>query len=302
MRNNETPPREIIIDTDIGDDIDDVLALAVATASPELKLRGVTTVFANAPRRAALARYVLRECGSDAPVVAGCSKPLLQPYPMELRSQFGVLDDDTWNDTKHAVDFLIDAAQVDDEPLPLQAQITIIPIGALTNIGIAIAKQPEIVSRMRVHLMGGRWQQTESGKLQNEWNIHCDPEAAAMVFASGIELSMVGLDVTTRCQLFEENLRELATASTRRAKIVSRLTDLWRADNDGALPTLHDPLAVLSVFDDCVQWENKRIEIGTCGQERGVTKVVDGPPNARVAVDVDEKRAVELFMQRAISC
>ena len=112
---------------------------------------------------------------------------------------------------------------------------------------------------------------------------------------------MVGLDVTMRCQLSKDNLRELAAASTRRAKIVSRMTDLWRADTDGALPTLHDPLAVLSLFDDCVQWENKRIEIGLCGEERAVTKVVDGEPNARVAVDVDEKRAVELFMQRALS-
>lgn len=301
MNSENSRPREVIIDTDIGDDIDDVLALAVATASPELKLRGVTTVMANAPRRAALAQYVLRECGSGAPVVAGCSKPLLQIYPLKLRSQFDVLDDDTWDDTKHAVDFLIDAARVDDEPLPQQEQITLIPIGALTNIAIAIAKQPEIVARLRVHLMGGRWLQTEPGKLQDEWNIHCDPEAAAMVFASGIELSMVGLDVTMRCQLSEENLRELAAASTRRAKVVARMTDLWRADNENHLPTLHDPLAVLSVFDDCVQWENKCIEIGLCGEERGVTKVVDGPPNARVAVDVDEKRAAELFMQRAMS-
>ena len=301
MQPSENLPRDIIIDTDIGDDVDDVLALAVATASPELNLRGVTTVMANAPRRAALTRYVLRECDSDAPVVAGCSKPLLQTYPLKLRSQFSVLEDDTWDDTEHAVDFLIDAAQVDDEPLPPKKQITIIPIGALTNVAIAIAKAPGLVARMRVHLMGGRWLQTEPGKLQSEWNIECDPEAAAMVFSSGIEISMVGLDVTVRCQLSEDNLRELAAASTRRARIVSRMTDLWRADNDNHLPTLHDPLAVLSLFDDCVQWENKRIEIGLCGEERAVTKVVEGESNARVAVDVDEKRAVELFMQRALS-
>lgn len=301
MNESTKKPREIIIDTDIGDDVDDVLALAVATSSPELKLRGVTTVMANAPRRAALARHVLRECGSDVEVIAGCSKALLQPYPLPLRSQFSVLQDDTWNDTRHAVDFLIQAARVDEEPQETENQITVVPIGAMTNVAIAIAREPEIVPRVRVHLMGGRWQQNESGKLLNEWNIVCDPEAAAIVFNSGIEISMVGLDVTLRCKLSEENMRELASASTRRAKIVSQMTALWRADSGNALPTLHDPLAVLSIFSDCVQWEEKCIEIGLCGEERGVTKVTDGAPNTRVAVDVDEKRAIELFMQRAMS-
>jgi purine nucleosidase len=301
MKTDNNKLRDIIIDTDIGDDIDDVLALAVATSSPEVNLLGVTTVMANAPRRAALAQHVLRTCGNNTRVVAGCSKALLQPYPQPLASQFSVLEDDTWNDMRHAVDFLIQAARVDEEPKKLEDQITLVPIGALTNVGIAIVREPDIVARLRVHLMGGRWNLLEGEGPQAEWNIFCDPEAAAIVFNSGIELSMVGLDVTMRCVLSEENLREIARASTRRAQLVSHLTTLYRGDNNNKLPVLHDPLAVLSIFSDCVQWENKRIEIGLCGDERGVTKVVEGEPNTRVAVDVDERRAVDLFMQRALS-
>jgi len=289
-------PQSIILDTDIGDDIDDALALAVALNSPELELRGVTTVFVNAPRRALLARHVLRVFERDnVPVYAGCSKPLLQPFAPQLGSQFAVLEQDTLDQpTPHAVEFMVGAVDLEAEPDPKDL-LTLVPVGPLTNVALALAREPELIPRCRIVLMGGQWQ----GKVA-EWNIKCDPEAAAMVFNSGVEIDMVGLDVTTRCRLDESHIARFAERGTARSKLLAELIGLWQGAAKHRV-TLHDPLTLLTLFDDCVEFEDKRIEVGLCGEERGKTLVVDGAPNARVAVDVDSERAIELFMERALA-
>ena len=287
--------QKIILDTDIGDDIDDALALAVALNSPELKLCGVTTVFRNAPRRAVLARHLLQTFGHEKiPVVAGCSKPLLQTFDPQLGTQFAVLQDDVWDETAHAVDFIIKAARVDDEPDP-ENLLTLVPIGPLTNIAVALAREPELIPRVRIVLMGGQWSQPGA-----EWNIVCDPEAAAIVFNSGAEISMVGLDVTMRCCLEPAHIETIAQKGGAQSKLLSQLIRLWQGDA-GHAPVLHDPLALLTLFDDSVKFEDKRIEVVLCGAERGRTMVVEGEANARVAVDVDAPRAVEAFMSRVLA-
>jgi purine nucleosidase len=287
-------PQNIILDTDIGDNIDDALALALAANSPELHLLGVTTVFRNAPRRAALARYVLDEWGQTSTrVVAGVSKPLLQAYDFELGTQFQILQDDVWDDTTHAVDFLIEQAHVKDEP-DTDNPLTVVCIGPLTNIAVALVREPELIPRIRLVLMGGCWSRAEA-----ETNMRSDPEAAAIVFSSGVEISMIGLDVTRRCQLSQAHLQQIAAASTRGAQRLHQLIELWR-EGTSRTPVLNDPLAVLSLFDNCITWEDKCIEVALCGEQRGCTLSSDGEPNARVAVDVDAPRAVELCMARLL--
>lgn len=286
----------IILDTDIGDDIDDALALAVALNSPELELRGVTTVFRNAPRRALLAQEMLRVFKrSDVPVLAGCSKPLLQPFDPQLGAQFAVLERDTLEQpTQHAVDFIVQSVDIAAEPDP-ENLLTLVPIGPLTNIALALAREPELIPRCRIVLMGGQWRGETA-----EWNIRCDPEAAAMVFNSGAEIHMVGLDVTTRCRLDQSHIAQFAEQDTARGKLLAELIRLWQNEIKHRV-TLHDPLTLLTLFDDCVTFEEKRIEIDLCGNERGKTIVAKGEPNARVAVDVDVDRAIELFMERALA-
>src|SRR4028118_526414 len=282
--------RNIILDTDIGDNIDDALALALAVNSPELHLLGVTTVFRNAPRRATLARYILDELGhTSTRVVAGISKPLLQRYDFQLGTQFQILEDDVWDDTAHAVDFLIEQARVEEEPDP-DNLLTVVCIGPLTNVAVALVREPDLIPRIRLILMGGCWSRAEA-----ETNIRSDPEAAAIVFNSGVEISMVGLDVTRRCELSPTHLRQISAASTRSVRLLQQLIDLWQ-DGTTRTPVLNDPLAVLSLFDDCITWEDKCIEVVLCGEQRGCTLVGDGEPNARVAVDVDTERAVELCL------
>jgi inosine-uridine nucleoside N-ribohydrolase len=294
-------PIPIVLDTDIGDDIDDALALAVILNSPEFDLRGVTTVFRNAPRRVALVRKMLEVWErSDVPVAAGCSKPLLEPFDARLGTQFEILDgsESTLSDG-HGVDFLVEALEQSDE----SEKLVLAPIGPLTNIALAFARATELAAKSEVVLMGGYWNKGTPGHYP-EWNIRCDPEAAEMVFCSGANIKMVGLDVTLRCQLEAKHVQQIASHSSQRAALLSRLITLW-TQGYGKPPILHDPLAVLAIIDECVTFEPMRIGVELCaensgGIERGVTKVLSGEPNALVAVDVDVPRAIELFMARVL--
>lgn len=290
----------LILDTDIGDDIDDALALAVILNSPELDLRGVTTVFRNAPRRVVLTRELLKTYQrEEVPVFAGCSKPLLQNFEARLGSQFEILKETALETpTPHAIDFLISESGADKDEAP-ETPLTIGPIGPLTNVALALAREPQMVSSSRLVLMGGMWN-CDSPDYKAEWNIACDPEAAAMVFNSGIEISMIGLDVTSRCRLETKHLEKIKAHDSAQAGVLSRLIELWMRESKHA-PILHDPLAVLTLLDDCVQFEEKKIEVALCGKERGQTQVVPGTANACVAVNVDAPRAIELFMERILA-
>lgn len=288
-------PLPIILDTDIGDDIDDALALAVILNSPELELRGVTTVFRDAHRRALLTEYLLDVWDrGDVPIAVGASKPLLQPFDPRLGNQFEILDrfDEMEASLEQATDFLwrtLDKAK---------EKITIVPIGPLTNIALLLARDPALALRCRIVLMGGMWNH-EDHDFRAEWNIVCDPEAAAIVFNSGADIAMIGLDVTLRCVMSQQQVKEFAAHDSPRVQVLSKLIELWMRQTQ-VPPTLHDPLAVLSLFSDCVRFEERRVEVQLCGEERGATRVVEGAPNARVAVDVDVERALQLFMERVL--
>ena len=286
----------IILDTDIGDDIDDALALTVALNSPELNFLGVTTVFRDAPRRALLAREVLRLLNrEEVPVIAGCSEPLLPdwenfPDGQKLGRQFEALDSNLkWDDARHAVDFIIETAR---DFAARGETLTLVPIGALTSIALAFHLAPDIVSKCRIVMMGGKW-----GDDFPEWNILCDPEAAAMVFRSGADLTMVGLDVTTQCVLSKEQEQMFHDSPNAHARFLGKLIQLW-----GHPVMLHDPLTVLTLFTDVVKFAPKQLEIGLHGEKiRARTIEVEGEPNVAAAVEVDVERAKQLFLERVLA-
>jgi inosine-uridine nucleoside N-ribohydrolase len=279
-------PIPLVLDTDVGDDIDDALALALILRSPALELRGVTTVFRNAPRRALLTREVLRDFNrSDVPLASGISKPLLEPFDPRLGAQMQVLESDTWETPPpHGVDFLVALAQ-HDEPEPL----VIAPIGPLTNIAAAIVREPDLIHKTRLVVMGG-WLQDPQ---YPEWNIRCDPEAAAIVFESGIAIDMIGLDVTLKCKLSPEQVARVGGVHP----FLGRLMKAWTDETRGLI-TLHDPLAILTMMSDVVQFEPRCVRVGLCAKERGHTIESDGEPNCRVAISVEAERAVNEFLDR----
>jgi inosine-uridine nucleoside N-ribohydrolase len=130
-------------------------------------------------------------------------------------------------------------------------------------------------------------------------NIRSDPEAAAIVFNSGVEISMVGFDITRRCELSPSHLQQIGAASTRSTQLLQQLIELWQ-DGTRRMPVLNDPLAIMAIFDDCITWEDKCIEVALCGEQRGCTLVSNSELNARVAVDVDATRAIELCLARLL--
>lgn len=192
--------QRLIIDTDPGQD--DALALLVALGSPELELIGVTTVAGNVPvaQTADNARRILELAGrGDVPVYAGAQRPLLRP-PRPVPEIHGNTGIDGWNwapaqrpaEPGHAVDWLVETLL--REPVRSVSLITLAP---LTNIALALRRAPEIAARLkRLVFMGGGYFEGGNMTPAAEYNILVDPEAAAIVLASGIDLTAVPIDCT----------------------------------------------------------------------------------------------------------
>jgi inosine-uridine nucleoside N-ribohydrolase len=298
-------PEPILLDCDPGHD--DAIALLLALASPELELRGVTTVAGNQTleKTTANAIRVLDFAGrNDVPVARGADRPLLRA-PFVAAYVHG----DTGLDgpdlpppqrepiAQHAVDFLNEHVE----------GATLVPIGPLTNVALLLAQHPRAKPK-RIVLMGGA---IGLGNVTPaaEFNIWADPEAAARVFASGIELTMIGLDVTHQALLMNEDAEHLR-ASGRTGKMVAELYDFFHrfhADiyGFGGSP-IHDAVALAYVFrPDLVETKHCQVAV-ECDSEltRGRT-VVDlwnrtgkAVPNAHVGVGVDARGFIELLLER----
>jgi len=291
----------VIIDTDIGDDIDDALALALALNSPELDLVGITTVFRNTTLRAKLAKKLLEVFDrSDIPVFKGIEKPIVNDWDRSLiPPQVEAVKEDIIVDEKtNAVDFIIEKVMNSDE------HITLITIGPLTNIATAIIKEPRLKDKTEIYMMGGMYSQAFP-----EWNIYCDPEAARVLFDSGIHITMIGLDVTLKCKLDRNSLDKIYRFESKKTRFLTELIKIWQEGNGSRYPILHDPLAVAS-FIRCefVRKENMHIKVETRGEfTRGVTVVTDSPygdrkrdSNVDVCIDVDSKGFIEFFLDRIL--
>ena len=290
---------KIILDTDIGDDIDDALALAFAVMSGKIDLLGVTTVFKNAVQRAELACCLLETLDrTDIPVYAGIGKTLLQSIPdweqvaaghrprqMEvLKKQQPSIQPKP----EHAVDFIIDTVMASD------GDITLVPIGPFTNIAAAFILEPRLAQKTKICMMGGATDQ-----VRPEWNALCDPEATRVVFGTGVPITMVGLDVTTKCVMCYDQVKAVGAVDRPINQICFELIHLWGGDNPEPRPTLHDPLAIATLIDPTLcETRDMRIEVETRGDRlRGSTVPIAGEPNTSVCVSVDAARFMDYFVK-----
>lgn len=290
----EQTKTKILIDTDIGGDVDDALALALALNSPELEIVGITNVYLANEWRANVTRNMLRVYGrEDIPVCTGAEKPLIgwwdeSRIPNSSRD-FGQI---AGSPLPPACDFIVQTAERYED-------LTVVAIGPLTNVALAIAKAPYIIPRLRIVMMGG-----QIGQAHPEWNIVCDPEAARIVFESGADIRMVGLDVTNRCRFTREDVDYIKGIGNPRTDLLGEMMEMFIA-NFGFLPVLHDPLAMsVLLWDDLVTFADKKILIETGGQyTRGLTIDCDWgegvPARAAVAVRVEEfkKRLMERLVK-----
>jgi inosine-uridine nucleoside N-ribohydrolase len=297
-------PERILIDCDPGHD--DAIALLLALASPEVELLGVTTVAGNQTleKTTANAIRVLDFVGrDDISIAAGADRPLLrEPFVAAyVHGQTGLDGPELPPPQReplaqHAVDFLAERV----------SGATLVAVGPLTNVALLLALHP-VARPERMVVMGG------SIGLGNvtpaaEFNIWADPEAAARVFTSGIDLTMIGLDVTHEALLMTDDAERLRR-SGRTGRMVAELYDFFHrfhADTYGfGGSPIHDAVALAHVFrPDLVQTEHRHVAI-ECASElsRGRTVVdlwqrTDAQPNAHVAVGIDGRAFIELLLER----
>lgn len=284
----------IILDTDIGTDVDDAFALALILASPELDLRGVTTVGRDPRTRARIVCRFLAAAGRrEIPVAAGAT-----PQPdeeIEKQGRYAHAADEPSRASEpvkeNAVEFLYQQLQA------RRGELTLLAIGPLTNIARLLREHADCKPWIkRIVMMGGSVRAGYNGKApaEPEWNIKCDIAAAKIVFASGVPLVVAPLDATTMLKLEEPLRRRLFQAETPLTHQVQALYRLWGA----ATPTLYDPAAVMLCFDErfCTM-EDLRLAV----DDKGMTRIVKGTANARVATAIRGEDFLKWYVDRVAS-
>lgn len=307
--------QKIIIDTDPGQD--DAVAILLALASPELELLGLTVVAGNVPLERTLHNALtVCELGGrpDLPVHAGCDRPLKGALVTaeHVHGASGLdgieLPAPTMQPAPgHAVDFLIETLR--REPV---GSVTLVAIGPLTNLATAFERAPDIIPRLRrIVLMGGAWSELGNVTPAAEFNIHVDPEAAALVFGSGAEIVVLPLDATHRALTsrdWTEAMRETGPVGRAVASWTSFYERFDRTKYGAEGAPLHDPCAVAwLIAPDLFSGRRVNVEIETEGRlTRGMTVVdwwgVTGrPPNALFIREVDRDGLFRLLSTRIAS-
>jgi purine nucleosidase len=284
-----------ILDTDIGDDIDDAFALALALRSPELKILGITTAFADTELRARLVDRFLAAVGrTDIPVAAGVPTPHDNVFTQAAYARQQV-------ERKHpdGVAFLLE--QIRAHP----GEVTLIAIGPLVNVGEAIKRDPATFRKLkRVVMMGGSvyrgYGDAKPGEQprppEAEWNIARDPAGAKALLGSGVPIFMMPLDSTQIHLLTPEREKIFAFGSP----LTDQLTLLYHqwvagTDNHTPSPTLFDPVAVAyAIRRDLCPATPLRLEV----DDKGFTRPVPGEPNAQVCLKSDEQGFMDLLLDR----
>jgi inosine-uridine nucleoside N-ribohydrolase len=234
----------VLLDTDIGNDIDDTVCLDYLLRKPGCELLGVTTVTAASIERAKLASVLCRHAGRDVPIVAGAERPLtgepLQEPPISSPAGW---PHDTSFDTD-AVPFLSRVIRAHPH------QVTLLAIGALTNVAQLLITDPAVAPLLKsLILMGGRY--FSPGQ---EWNIRNDPAAAAIVFGAGLpHLRAVGLDVTDQVKMSAEEFRSSFTGP------VLDFSGPWLERKSRVY--FHDPLAATTIFSNTCGYRKGRVTL-----------------------------------------
>jgi purine nucleosidase len=305
-------PHRILLDCDPGQD--DAIAILLAVASAEIEIAAITTVAGNVglPLTTRNALRVLALAGrKDIPVYAGCARPILRPLETAeyVHGKSGLdgaaLPEPTTEVAAgHAVDVIVD--EIMRQPA---GAVTLCPIGPLTNVALAIVKQPEIVPRLKeVVLMGGAM---ELGNVTAaaEFNIFVDPHAARVVFESGVPIVMLGLDVTHKALVTDERLTQIKAIGTPVATACAGLLDFFnRYDKEryhvpGA--PLHDPCVIAYLLaPELFSGRHINVEIETQSPlTLGMTvadwwRVTDRAPNAMFIGGVDREGFYGLLSER----
>ncbi|MEO0501872.1 MAG: nucleoside hydrolase [Pseudomonadota bacterium] len=308
------PPRKIIIDTDPGQD--DAVAILLALASPdEIEVLGITAVAGNVPLDLT-SRNALIVCElagkTDVPVYAGCDRPLGRALVTaeHVHGKTGLdgpdLPDPTMTLTDgHAVDFIIETLRTE-----APGTVTLCPLGPLTNIATALQRAPEIAERVQqIVLMGGAYFEVGNITPTAEFNVYVDPEAADIVFKSGIDIVVMPLDVTHKALVTKPRNDAFRALGTPAGVAVAQMTDFFeRFDKEkygSAGAPLHDPcVTAYLIRPDLFTGRHVNVEIETASPlTLGMTVadwwgVTDRAPNATFMGVIDADGFFALLTDR----
>lgn len=307
-------PRKIIIDTDPGQD--DAVAILLALASPvEIDVLGVVAVAGNVPLPLTEknTRIICELAGRpDIPVFAGCDAPMARKLVTaeHVHGKTGLdgpqLPEPTMPlQAQHGVDYIIETLRT--EP---PSTVTLVPIGPLTNIGVAFKRAPDIIERVQeIVLMGGAYFEVGNITPAAEFNIYVDPEAADIVFKSGATITVMPLDVTHKALTSAKWIADIKALDTDVGRMVASWTDFFerfdieKYGSQGA--PLHDPCTIAYLINsDLFQGRHINVAIETHSDlTLGMTvadwwRVTDRPANAMFMGSVDDKGFFDLLTER----
>ncbi len=310
---SNTRPLPIIIDTDPGQD--DAIAILLALASPELELLGITTVAGNVPLALTSrnARMVCELAGRpDVPVYAGADRPLLKPLVTaeHVHGKTG-LDGALLPEPRmplasgHAVDFIIETLMQGDS-----GTVTLCPLGPLSNIALALAREPRIAARIRrIVLMGGGCFEGGNITPAAEFNLFVDPQAADLVFRSGVPITMAPLDVTHQALTSPARIAALRALGTRVGEAAAgwlefaERFDVQKYGHQGG--PLHDPCVIAWLLrPQLFSGRDCHVAIETASPLTQGMSVIDWwgvtgqPANAHVLGGVDAEGLYALITER----
>ncbi|MBM4049554.1 MAG: nucleoside hydrolase, partial [Planctomycetes bacterium] len=283
-------PTKVILDTDIGSDIDDAVCLAYLLAQPECELLGITTVTGEADKRAMMASALCKVAGKSVPIFPGVEKPLLIQLKQRQAPQAAALGKwphDTAFPRGEAIEFLRRAIR--QHP----GEITLLTIGPMTNAALLFAVDAEIPSLLKaLVIMGGVFTDRLPGVGPLEWNALCDPHATAIAYQAACKVHRsIGLDVTMKVQMNAAEVRQ-RFAAKKLLQPVGDFAEVWFQKRDKL--TFHDPLAATTIFDDRIcAFERGTVDVDLANPKLlGRTVWTPAGPDARheVALQVDKQR------------
>jgi purine nucleosidase len=304
--------KRVILDTDPG--IDDALAILLALASPEIELEAVTVAIGNcsAAQGALNALKVLQLAGAThIPVAQGAELPLIQP-PLTAPETHGntglgyahLPPPRRRADDRHAVDLLIERI------MAAPGEITLVAVAPLTNLALAIRREPRLVQAVReVIIMGGAIRHQGNTTPLAEFNVYVDPHAAYIVYHAGLPITLVPLDVTYQCILTQADVERLLALNSPLTRFIAEATRFYMEFHDEYQGisgcAINDPLALALAFaPELVEYTELYVTVDLQSPVSLGKTIADfyqawqKPANMRVALEVQARRFIELFLER----
>ena len=273
--------KKVLLDTDIGSDIDDAVCLAYLLCNPECKLEGITTVSGQPLERAMLCDALCKAAKKNVPIRAGTANPMIIGNKQPSAPQAETLPNhphDVYTDENTAVEFMRDVIYKNP------GEIILLSIGPTTNVGLLFATYPKAAGLLAGYtLMCGDFIRESRGM---EWNAICDPHACRIAYDARVKFHRsVGLNVTTKVTMAADEVRRRFKHPV--LKVVADFAEVWFRRGDTI--TFHDPLAGVGIFDENVMDFERgavRVELGAEDELGRTTFVKDAGGPCEVASDV----------------